>query len=47
MSWILQQVRTTTAHFEAGRRIQALETYLDMITSLESDFLTASNADME
>lgn len=38
MEWILQEVKKTIEHFENGRRCKALETYLDMIIALETEF---------
>jgi len=38
MVWILQQVRETCDHFQAGRRPQALDIYFDMIIALETKF---------
>lgn len=45
MEWILKQVRETIKHFEAGRGPQALETYLDMIIALETEFQTKGRPD--
>ncbi len=41
MEWILQQVRETIRHYKDGRRTKALETYLDMIIALETEFQVA------